>query len=86
MKRTVVFFLFGLLPLNSQAPRKRVLAWADTTTGYQHDSISHALAVMDRLGREGGAYDMYIRTCTSAPTRSSSPSRRLRSLRAIRAI
>ena len=33
----------------AQTPRKRVLAWADTLTGYQHDSISHALATMERL-------------------------------------
>ena len=44
------------------ARHKRVLAWGDTLTAYQHDSISHALATMERLGRESGAYDMYIRT------------------------
>jgi uncharacterized protein len=46
----------------AQTPRKRVLAWADTLTGYQHDSISHALATMERLGRESGAFDTFIRT------------------------
>ena len=42
--------------------RKHVLAWADVTNGYQHDSISHAVATMERLGRESGAYDTFIRT------------------------
>jgi type 1 glutamine amidotransferase len=42
--------------------RKRVLAWADVRNGYQHDSISHALATIERLGRESGAYDTFIRT------------------------
>jgi type 1 glutamine amidotransferase len=43
--------------------RKVVLAWADTRNGLaQHDSTSHALAVMERLGYESGVYDMYIRT------------------------
>src|SRR5258708_37156088 len=52
-----------LAPLHSQAPRrKRVLAWADTITAYQHDSISHALATMERLGRESGSFETYIRT------------------------
>jgi hypothetical protein len=43
--------------------RKVVLAWADTRNGIgQHDSVSHALAVIERLGYESGAYDTYIRT------------------------
>ena len=43
--------------------RKTVLAWADTRNGMaQHDSVSHALAVIERLGYESGAYDTYIRT------------------------
>ena len=42
---------------------RRVLAWADTRNGIaQHDSVSHALAVIERLGYESGAYDTYIRT------------------------
>jgi len=47
------------------APRQRkaVLAWADTRNGIaEHDSVSHALAVIERLGYESGAYDSYIRT------------------------
>jgi uncharacterized protein len=43
-------------------PPKHVLAWADVRNGYQHDSISHALATIERLGRESGAYDTFIRT------------------------
>jgi type 1 glutamine amidotransferase len=43
-------------------PRKHVLAWADVRNGYQHDSISHAVATVERLGRESGAYDTFIRT------------------------
>ena len=43
-------------------PRKRLLAWADVRNGYQHDSISHAVATVERLGRESGAYDTFIRT------------------------
>jgi len=43
--------------------RKGVLAWADTRNGIaQHDSVSHALAVIERLGYESGTYDTYIRT------------------------
>jgi len=46
-----------------QPSRKRVLAWADTRNGIaQHASVSHALAVIERLGYESGAYDTFIRT------------------------
>lgn len=43
--------------------RKVVLAWADTRNGIaQHESTSHALSVIERLGYESGAYDTFIRT------------------------
>lgn len=47
------------------APRgmKVLLAWADTRNGIaQHDSTSHAISVIERLGYETGAYYTYIRT------------------------
>src|SRR5258706_6846506 len=44
------------------APRKKLLALGDTHTGYTHDSIGHALAVIDRLGHDSGLYDTNIRT------------------------
>jgi uncharacterized protein len=50
------------IPAQSSNGRKRVLAWADVRNGYQHDSISHALATVERLGRESGVYDTVIRT------------------------
>jgi type 1 glutamine amidotransferase len=64
LRPAALFAAFLLLaPLHSQPPRrKRILAWADTITAYQHDSISHALATIERLGRESGSFDTYIRT------------------------
>jgi type 1 glutamine amidotransferase len=74
----IVVFSSAQTPSSAQAPgpggggrgqgrgvrsRKVVLAWADTRNGIaQHDSVSHALAVIERLGYESGAYDTYIRT------------------------
>lgn len=52
-------------PGGPQRPRTRkvVLAWADTRNGIaQHESVSHALSVIERLGYESGAYDTFIRT------------------------
>ena len=56
--------------------RKVVLAWADTRNGIaQHDSTSHALSVIERLGYESGLYDTYIRTdsniISKAPKRTT---------------
>jgi uncharacterized protein len=68
--------LLLLTPLLSQTPqpaRKRVLAWGDTTTAYQHDSISHAMATIERLGRESGAFDTYIRTDSQLITKQPVP-------------
>ncbi len=73
-RRRLVLLLTGLIfaanaPLQSQpaaassrAQKRKVLAWGDTMTAYQHDSVSHALATIERLGRESGAFDTYIRT------------------------
>jgi len=45
------------------AARKRVLAWADTRNGQaQHESVGHALAIIERLGYESGQWDTFIRT------------------------
>jgi type 1 glutamine amidotransferase len=42
--------------------RKQVLAWADIRNGQQHDSVTRALVTIEKLGRESGLYDTYIRT------------------------
>ena len=48
----------------------QLLAWADVRNAYQHDSITHALATIERLGWESGAYDTVIRTDSQLITRS----------------
>ena len=47
---------------NFWAGKKKLLAVADVETGFHHDSISHALATIERLGRESGAYMTMIGT------------------------
>jgi hypothetical protein len=48
---------------------KHVLAWADVRNGYQHESITHALATIERLGYESGLYDTIIRTDSQSITK-----------------
>jgi hypothetical protein len=62
-----------VLGAHSQAPRtfrKHVLAWADVRNGYQHESITHALSTIERLGWESGLYDTIIRTDSQSITKS----------------
>ena len=75
---TAVLLAAALIsPLFSQPQqplrRKRLLAWGDTLTGYQHDSISHALATIERIGRESGAFDTFIRTDSQWITKQPVP-------------
>lgn len=51
--------------------RKRVLVWMDVSNGYQHDSISHAAATIERLGYETGTYDTIIRSDSQLITKHS---------------
>jgi type 1 glutamine amidotransferase len=64
--------LFSVL-LAAQAPpgrrgaqrptRKQLLVWCDTRYGgAYHDSVSHAMAVIEKMGRDTGLYDAYLRT------------------------
>src|SRR5262249_903087 len=50
--------------------QKRLLPIGDVRTGYQHESVSHALATIERLGYESGAYVTYIRTDSQLITKS----------------
>ena len=73
-RRTVAgcFLLFSVL-LAAQAPpgrraaqrptRKQLLVWCDTRYGgAYHDSVSHAMAVIEKMGRDTGLFDAYLRT------------------------
>jgi hypothetical protein len=49
-------------------PHKKLLAIGEEK-GYRHEAVSHALATVERLGRESGLWDTYIRTDTEALTK-----------------
>jgi hypothetical protein len=42
--------------------KKKVLAVADMQSGFHHDSVSHALATVEQIGRQSGAYVTIIAT------------------------
>lgn len=56
----LLFSLTG--PLSSQQPKVKHLLCIGEVKGFEHDSVSHAFATIERLGYLSGAWDTYIRT------------------------
>ncbi len=48
--------------LEAQTPKKKKILAIGEVKGFEHDSVSHGLATIERLGRETGLWDTYIRT------------------------
>ena len=48
---------------------KKLLAIADVQSGFHHDSISHALATVEQIGRKANAYATMIRTDSQLVTK-----------------
>jgi uncharacterized protein len=61
--KSLCLFLALALPLGSQVqpPKKKLLA-IGIVKGFEHDSTTHALATLEKLGRQTGLWDTYIRT------------------------
>lgn len=49
--------------------KKKLLVVADVQTGFQHNSINHAMAMIERMGRESGFYVAFLRTDSQLITR-----------------
>ena len=49
--------------------KKHLLAVADVQSGFHHDSISHALATVEQIGRQSDAYMTMIRTDSQLVTK-----------------
>jgi type 1 glutamine amidotransferase len=59
-----LFFLscIAVVILQAQPAKKKKILAIGEVEGFQHDSVSHGLATIERLGRETGLWDTYIRT------------------------
>jgi len=62
--------IFGAFSLAQSAgsPRKHLLVIGEEK-GYRHESVSHAMSTIERLGRETGLWDTTLRTDTEALTK-----------------
>lgn len=65
----VVGVLCGVAGGQTGAVRRKQLLAIGEEKGYRHESVSHALAVVERLGRESDLWDTTIRTDTEALTK-----------------
>jgi type 1 glutamine amidotransferase len=61
--------LGAMVMAQSAAPRKRLLVIGEEK-GYRHEAVTHALATVERLGRDTGLWDTMIRTDTEALTKT----------------
>jgi len=61
--------LCGLSAAQTVAPKKKHLLIIGEEKGYRHESVSHAMATLERLGRESGLWDTTIRTDTEVLTK-----------------
>ena len=69
----IILAITGLtVSQNPGAKRKKLLAIGEVK-GFQHDSVSHALATIEHRGRESGLFDTYIRTDCQLVTKQKIP-------------
>jgi uncharacterized protein len=59
----------GVLPGQTPVQNRKKLLAIGEEKGYRHESVSHALATIERLGRQSGFWDTTIRTDTEALTK-----------------
>jgi type 1 glutamine amidotransferase len=57
-------------PVDPWPGMKRLLVIADVQNGYHHDSISHAMATIEQMGRQSGKWMTIIKTDSQVITKS----------------
>src|SRR5215468_5091085 len=72
--RRSVYLLFSLAfsslsMAQSQNPQKKHLLVLGEEKGYRHESVSHAMATIERLGEISGLWETTLRTDTEVLTR-----------------
>lgn len=69
MKR--IFLVFPCVSMTHAIAAKKKLLAIGEEKGYRHESVSHALATIERLGRESGLWDTSIRTDNESLTKKN---------------
>jgi type 1 glutamine amidotransferase len=64
----LLIFVMAAYAQEDKPKRKKLLA-IGMSSGYQHDSVSHGLATIWKIGQQSGLWDTYIRTDTQLLTK-----------------
>jgi type 1 glutamine amidotransferase len=63
-------FLFAVTASpQAQSPKRKKLLAIGLSAGFQHDSVSHGLATIWKIGQQSGLWDTFIRTDTQLLTK-----------------
>ena len=65
LKRCAALFALAVFlcsAVYAQAPKRKKLLVIGEVKGFQHDSVSHAMAMFDKIGQESRLFDAYLRT------------------------
>src|SRR4051812_31812176 len=72
MRRFLILLTFvsvaGVCVAQKAVPKKHLLVIGEEK-GYRHESVSHAMVVIERMGRESGEWDTTLRTDTEPLTK-----------------
>ena len=69
LRLALVGALSATVIAQSAASKKRLLVIGEEK-GYRHEAVTHAMATIERLGRDTGLWNTVIRTDTEALTKS----------------
>src|SRR5712672_2412859 len=69
MPTKILGLLIAATALAQNDPPKKRLLVVGQEKGYRHEAISHAMATIERLGCDSGAWETYIRTDTEPLTK-----------------
>ncbi|HUE04611.1 MAG TPA: ThuA domain-containing protein [Bryobacteraceae bacterium] len=59
----VLLVAFGVASAaEAQTPPRKKLLFIGEVKGFEHDSVSHAMATIEKLGQQSGLWDTYLRT------------------------
>jgi uncharacterized protein len=68
----ILFVTFGICGSSQgQQPKKKKLLFIGEVKGFEHDSVSHAMATIEKLGQQSGLWDTYLRTDTELVTKAA---------------
>ena len=65
----IILASFCTFWMSAQTPPRKKLLVIGEVKGFEHDSVSHAMAMFDKIGQESGLFDAFLRTDTELVTK-----------------